>query len=182
MRNEFVLLGTVIFALFSSMTSADTVEIGGVAMPPIDNSEAFKHVQKRVGKWQGTMTQGSSGQVIDVSYEWKVTSGGNTITETIIEDGVEMLTTYSDLDGELVARHYCALGTEPVFRVSKLSDHTLELKLDPSASGLHAHHDDFVTQMAWTMKGKDDNMMSFKNTVMLDGQLTENTAELKRVQ
>ena len=26
-----------------------------------------------------------------------------------------MLTTYSDDDGKLVVRHYCGLGTEPVF-------------------------------------------------------------------
>ena len=48
------------------------------------------------------MTQGLTGAVIDVSYEWKLTSGGNTITETLVEDGVEMLTTYSDDNGELV--------------------------------------------------------------------------------
>ena len=51
-----------------------------------------------------------------------LTSGGNTITETLIEDGVQMLTTYSDDDGDLVIRHYCGLGTEPVFfSVTKLS-------------------------------------------------------------
>ena len=68
------------------------------------------------------MTQGATGAVFDVSYEFKLTSGGNTITETLVEDGVEMLTTYSDDNGELVVRHYCGLGTEPVFSVNTLTD------------------------------------------------------------
>ena len=43
------------------------------------------------------------------------------ITERLIEDGVEMLTTYSDdKDGNLVVKHYCALGTQPVLRLIKL--------------------------------------------------------------
>ena len=54
----------------------------------------------------------------DVSYEWRLTSGGNTITETLLKMA-EMLTTYSDDNGELVVKHYCALGTQPVFSVSR---------------------------------------------------------------
>ena len=127
------------------------------------------------------MTQGLTGKVIDVSYEWRVTSGGNTITETLVEDGVEMLTTYSDKNGELVVQHYCALGTEPIFQVSNVSERELSLALDESASGLHPEHDSFVTSMKWTMQGDSSNSMLFTNTVMLDGQLTENSAELTRV-
>ena len=44
--------------------------------------------------------------------EFALTSGGNTITETLVEDRLQMLTTYSDDDGKLVVRHYCGLGTE----------------------------------------------------------------------
>jgi hypothetical protein len=40
--------------------------------------------------------------VFDVSYEYMLTSGGNSIPKTIVEDGVEMLSTYSDEDGRLV--------------------------------------------------------------------------------
>ena len=54
-------------------------------------SAAFEAVKKKLGKWEGQMTQSITGAVFDVSYEYRLTSGGNTITETIIEDGVEML-------------------------------------------------------------------------------------------
>ena len=117
-----------------------------------------------------------------MSYEWRLTSGGNTITETLVEDGVEMLTTYSDDNGELVVKHYCALGTQPVFNVSSVSDTELALALDESANDLHAEHESFVTSMKWTMQDDDNSAMLFTNTIMLDGELTENSAMLTRVE
>ena len=101
---------------------------------------------KKLGKWEGK-AQGLTGAVIDVSYEWRLTSGGNTITETLVEDGVEMPTTHSDDNGRLVVKHYCALGTQPVFSVSGVSDTELALALDESANDLHAEHESFVTSM-----------------------------------
>mgnify|MGYP006090961451 CR=1 FL=1 len=45
------------------------------------------------------MIQGLNGAVVNVFYGFALTSGKNTITETLAEDGVQMITTYSD-DGE----------------------------------------------------------------------------------
>ena len=125
------------------------------------------------------MVQGLNGAIIDVSYEFALTSGGNTITETLLEDGVQMLTTYSDDDGELVIRHYCGLGTEPVFEVDELSTQTMSIKLDRSKADLHAEHESFVTNMKWVMNS--NNSVTFENIVMLDGEPTKNVAQLKRV-
>ena len=162
--------------------SEENVVIGDIEMPTIDSSMAIKQVEKKVGKWEGKMTQGLTGAVIDVSYEWRLTPGGNTITETLVEDGVEMLTTYSDKNGELVVQHLCALGTEPIFRVSSGSESERSLALDESASELHAEHESFVTSMQWAMEGANGDSMLFTNTIMLDGQMTENTALLTRVE
>ena len=167
----------VSFSVFSAEN--DTTVIGGVEMPEIQNSKAFNQVKKKLGKWEGEMTQGLTGAVYDVSYVFELTSGGNTVTETIIEDGIQMLTTYSDNDGELVIKHYCALGTEPIFKVDTLSKKAFAIKLDKSKSNLHADHESFVTDMKWTMHSKDS--MTFENTVMLDGEPTDNRAILKRV-
>ena len=90
-----------------------------------------------------------------------------------------MLTTYSDDNGELVVRHYCGLGTEPVFQVTSLSSSGMVIKLDKSKVDLHAEHESFVTGMKWTMNSKDS--ITFENTVMLDGSPTTNTADLTRV-
>ena len=90
-----------------------------------------------------------------------------------------MLTTYSDDDGKLVIKHYCGLGTEPIFEVDKISGQMMSIKLDRSKSDLHAEHESFVTNMKWTINSTDS--MSFENTVMLDGEPTTNKANLKRV-
>jgi len=142
-------------------------------------SQAFEKVRKKLGKWKGTMVQGIDGNVIDVSYEFALTSGGNTITETLIEDGVQMLTTYSDDNGQLVVKHYCGLGTEPVFMVDQMSDNVFSIKLDKFKSDLHAEHESFVTNMKWTTNSNDS--LTFENIVMLDGKPTRNKAELERV-
>ena len=174
-----VLTTSLMFSFSAFSAENDTTVIGGVEMPEVQNSNAFNHVKEKLGKWEGKMTQGLTGAVYDVSYEFQLTSGGNTITETIVEDGVQMLSTYSDDNGELIIKHYCVLGTEPIFKVDTLSEKAIAIKLDKAKSNLHAEHESFVTDMKWTMNSKDS--MTFENTVMLDGELTKNKAKLKRV-
>jgi len=176
---KIILTLTAVIIIASQAISAEPVTIGDVEMGNDSKSKAFEQVKKKLGKWEGTMTQGLTGAVFDVSYEFKLTSGGNTITETLVEDGVEMLTTYSDDDGNLVIKHYCGLGTEPIFEVDKLTGKSMSIKLDQSKSNLHAEHESFVTNMKWTMNSNDS--MSFENIVMLDGEPTNNKATLKRV-
>ena len=62
-----------------------------------------------------------------------------------------------------------------------MSDTELALALDTSTNDLHAEHESFVTSMKWTMQG-DDGSMLFTNTVMLNGELTENSALLTRIE
>ncbi len=180
MKTKITTISMLFSLLFSlSITADDTVKIGDVEMASDKKSAAFEQVRKKLGKWKGTMVQGLNGAVIDVSYEFALTSGGNTITETLLEDGVQMLTTYSDDDGELVIRHYCGLGTEPVFEVDELSAQAMSIKLDRSKVDLHSEHESFVTNMKWVMNS--NNSVTFENIVMLDGEPTKNVAQLKRV-
>ena len=181
MKKLYVSLMAGLMTALSAHAADEPVVIGEVTMPAVQSSAAFKQVKKQLGKWEGKMTQGLTGAIIDVSYEWRLTSGGNTITETLVEDGVEMLTTYSDDNGQLVVKHYCALGTQPVFSVSSVSDTELALALDESANDLHADHESFVTSMKWTMQNDNNDSMLFTNTVMLNGELTENSALLTKV-
>lgn len=181
MKKLYVSLMAGLMTALSAHAADEPVVIGEVTMPAVQSSAAFKQVKKKLGKWEGKMTQGLTGAIIDVSYEWRLTSGGNTITETLVEDGVEMLTTYSDDNGQLVVKHYCALGTQPVFSVSSVSDTELALALDESANDLHADHESFVTSMKWTMQNDNNDSMLFTNTVMLNGELTENSALLTKV-
>ena len=100
-------LSAVMILIFSAMGSFSAIAaengrtvIGNVEMPEVQSSAAFEQIKKKLGKWEGQLTQSLTGVVYDVSYEWKLVSGGSTIIETAIEDGVEMLTTYSDEEGE----------------------------------------------------------------------------------
>jgi len=170
---------SVVFLMSYNLLYAEPVTIGDIEMGNDQKSQAFEQVKKKLGKWEGTMEQGLTGAVFNVSYEFELTSGGNTITETLIEDGVQMLTTYSDDEGKLVIKHYCGLGTEPVFEVDELTGSMMSIKLDRSKSDLHAEHESFVTNMKWTINSKDS--MSFENTVMLDGEPTSNKATISRV-
>ena len=92
MKTFYVGLMAGVMVAASAQAADEPVVIGDVTMPEVESSAAFQQVEKKLGKWEGKMTQGLTGAVIDVSYEWRLTSGGNTITETLVEDGVEMLT------------------------------------------------------------------------------------------
>ena len=100
--------------------------------------------------------------------------------ESVVEDGVGMFTTYSDEEGELVVKHYCALGTEPVFTVSEATDRVVALSFDGSRSPLMRDSHDFVNSMRWTIDSSDSNSMVYEYTVNQDGKLTTNRAEVKR--
>ena len=167
MKTKISIFSVFLSLLLSLSVFADeTVKIGDVEMASDKKSAAFEQVRKKLGKWEGTMVQGLNGAVIDVSYEFALTSGGNTITETLVEDGVQMLTTYSDDDGKLVVRHYCGLGTEPVFEVAQLSSKSMSIKLDTSKADLHAEHESFVTNMKWTMNSDDSVTVSYTHLTL----------------
>jgi len=176
-----IMAGSVMLFNVQTVIAADApVIIGGVEMPQVESSAAFEQIKKKLGKWEGQLTQSLTGDVIDVSYEWTLVSGGSTIMESVVEDGVGMFTTYSDEEGELVVKHYCALGTEPVFTVSEATDRVVALSFDGSRSPLMRDSHDFVNSMRWTIDSSDSNSMVYEYTVNQDGKLTTNRAEVKR--
>ncbi|MDC1232001.1 hypothetical protein N8076_01865 [Gammaproteobacteria bacterium] len=178
---SLILSSIVLWTAQSTIAADGPVVIGGVEMPQVETSVAFEQMKKKIGKWEGQLTQGLTGDVIDVSYEWSLVSGGNTIMESVVEDGVEMFTTYSDEEGELVVKHYCALGTEPVLSVSEATDQVVALSFDGSRSPLMGDSHDFVNSMRWTMDTSDADEMIYEYTVYLDGELSSNRAELKKI-
>lgn len=181
MNSIQLLIATLLTLCFSSaIAENEKTTIGDLEMAASSNSPAFEAVMQKLGIWEGQMTQSLDGAVFDVSYEYKLTSGGNTITETIVEDGVEMLSTYSVEGGQLVVKHYCALGTEPVFKVSGITASSMSISLDEAKNELHTGHHSFVTGMTWTTDSQNPNSMVFGNSVSLDGKLTTNKAILKR--
>ena len=178
----FISLVAIAITYLSSVSVAqEQGSIGVVEMPAVNNSAAFKEVKKRLGRWEGMMRQSISDRDIPVSYELKLTSGGNTIVETLVEDGIEMLSTYTDKGGELVVTHYCSLGTEPIFKVAEMSDGALTVRLDEKANSFHAGHDSYVTEMKWVFDADDPNVLVNTGKIHMAGEIVENYAKLTRV-
>ena len=176
-----------ILLLISSLISLEiysdepiTTVIGDVGMTEVNHSEAFNQMKKMLGIWEGKLTQ-YTGSVIDTYSEFRLVSGGNTITEKLIEDGVEMLTTYADKNGQLIVKHYCALGTQPVFKGSKVTDQSVEIKLDDSLSNYHPKHHNYVNSIKWTVNPEDSSSAIVDSTVYLDGELRVQQSVIKRV-
>lgn len=101
--------------------------------------------------------------------------------ETLIEDGVEMLTTYSEQDGELQVTHYCSLGTEPKFKTTGSSDGIIDLRLIAD-SGLHEAHHNFVASMNYDLSDIAAGSVVVSNTVMNGGARESGRAVIKRVE
>ena len=78
---SLILSSIVLWTAQSTIAADGPVVIGGVEMPQVETSVAFEQMKKKIGKWEGQLTQGLTGDVIDVSYEWSLVSGGNTIME-----------------------------------------------------------------------------------------------------
>ena len=159
--------------------NSETV-IGDIAMTEANHSEAFNQMKTMLGVWEGKLTQ-YTGSVIDTYSEFRLVSGGNTITEKLIEDGVEMLTTYADKNGQLIVKHYCALGTQPVFKASKVADQSVEIKLDDSLSNYHPKHHNYVNSIKWTVNPENSSSAIVDSTLYLDGELRVQQSVIKRV-
>ena len=173
------LVTTTLFMSLSIFTAHhESISIGDVEMNEVEHSEAFKQMSKMIGKWEGKLTQ-YTGSVIDTSSEFRMVSGGNTITESLVEDGVEMLTTYTDQNGKLVVKHYCALGTQPIFTTSELSSDSVEVQLVKSLSDYHPEHHSYVNSMKWT--AKDKNNVVVDSTIYLEGELQVQQSVISRV-
>jgi len=93
-----------------------------------------------------------------------------------------MLTTYSDnKDGELVVKHYCALGTQPVFTASKVVKDMVAVSLDTTQGGYHPEHHSYVNSMQWTVDSVEGTSAIVNSTLYMDGTLVEQQAVISRV-
>ena len=174
---------TLVICLVSSAISfscySQSNAIGTVALPDSDSGDAFNHVKKMLGTWRGKLTQ-ASGNVVEQYSEFYLVSGGNTIYERIIEDGVEMHTTYTDVDGKLLVRHYCALGTQPEFEVDGLTEKKLSVKL-ASEVDYNPANNNFVNSMAWTFTDEDSSSVIVDSSVFVNGELQLQQAVIDRI-
>ena len=171
--NNYLSIFLATFLVSSAISNAQE-------LPTIKTSADFDKLKKLVGDWEGKMKK-STGETIDVSLSYKLVSNGSVIVETSIENGTEMISTYKDRFGKLTATHYCALGNQPMFNLSKSTASVLDFELDP-ACGLKEGKHKFVKELKFTNDSKSKNVLKMEYVVINEDKSTESSkATYKRV-
>ena len=169
------LLATALVFMFLSHTVVDADDL-----PVIKTSPAFNKLKNLVGDWKGELRR-STGEVVKLELNYKVISNGSVIVESAVEDGIEMITTYRDRFGKLTATHYCALGNQPTFNLSSLTDATLDFEFDPRC-GLKEGEHKYVRDWKITHDPKKANVLVTEyELINEDKSLETSVAKLKKV-
>jgi hypothetical protein len=139
--------------------------------------DAFKQL---AGEWQGKAVHGS-GAPEDVRAIYKVTSGGNTVLETIFPGTEHEMISVIHRDGdELVLKHYCMLDNQPEMRASnQLGDKQVAFKF-ARATNLKSEGDMHMHNATFTFV--DNDTLKSEWTHYQGGKASGTVAiELKRV-
>lgn len=143
-------------------------------------SAQLEQLKSLAGRWEGTAQGGATPAEPAVS-EYKVTSGGSAVVETIFAGTPhEMVSVYHDgRNGKPSLTHYCMIGNQPEMELTSSDDKQFDFVLAPSSpiptSEMHMH------QVALTWDGPDEITQVWSS--YKDGQPTGDsmTLRLKRV-
>jgi hypothetical protein len=82
---------------------------------------AFEQFKQIAGTWVGKEVEGRAGT--DVRAEYRVTSGGTAVVETLFPGSDHEMVTVIHPDGnDLLLTHYCTLGNQPQMKASGTSE------------------------------------------------------------
>ena len=169
------LLAAVTIPLLIGPSTALTDEL-----PEIKTSTAFNKLKQLVGDWEGKLER-STGEVVDLKLSYKVISNGSVIVESAVEDGVEMITTYKDRFGKLTATHYCALGNQPTFNLSTMTDTTLDFDFDPICGLKKGEHKFVIDWKIIHDPKKSNSLVTEYRLIKEDRSYESSQAKLSRV-
>jgi len=141
--------------------------------PPYEGSVALKTMKALAGTWEGTHIM--QGKEIPAKIEYKVSSNGSTVVETMFPGSThEMVNVYHDKSGKLAMTHYCSVGNQPHLDLVAMEGKTLSFSLSSEDAGHLADeghmHDLKITmrdaghlQQEWSFfeKGKQGGMTTF---------------------
>lgn len=141
------------------------------------DSKEFGFFKSMEGKWEGVQTR-DTGEVVKTQSEFIILSDGNTVLERLVEDGMPMMTTYSEEEGKLIVKHYCSLGTEPEFEAALMGDSKMSLALSPM-SGYVSGEADFVNSISYEKISTSEYIVASQASV--EGATQSNRTVLTRV-
>ena len=80
--------------------------------PPVHGAAQFDRMKAMQGVWTSTPVGAGMGQKSDAEY--RLTSGGSVLVETLMRGTPEEMVTMYHLDGGLlILTHYCSVGNQP---------------------------------------------------------------------
>ena len=108
------------FMIFA-LCSVPVLAMNEKECPPTPPASAdLERVKGLAGKWEGTTI--TNGKEEKAASEYKVTSGGSAVVETLFPGTPhEMVSVYHDKSGKLSMTHYCMLGNQPELELQSVS-------------------------------------------------------------
>ena len=167
-------------ALFLACVCVCNVTWSAEELPVIKASPALNKLKKLDGDWEGKLRR-STGEVIDLKLSYKIISNGSVVVENAVEDGIEMITTYKDRFGKLTATHYCALGNQPMFNLSSMTETTLDFEFDPLCGLKEGEHKYVKDWKVIHDPQKADVLVTEYVLINKDKSLQTSVATLKKV-
>jgi hypothetical protein len=146
---SMTILGLTIALALASVARADHHD-----MKPYVGSTEFEQLKSLAGIWTGTSSM--EDKDVTVTVEYKVTSAGSAIVETIFGGTPkEMVTVYHDGDdGKVSLTHYCMLQNRPELNWTGTEGKTLNFALSRSCS-LHGSGAAHMHSLALTIENSD---------------------------
>lgn len=158
MRKVSVLL--VLVAGLVGVLPRQVLAEGGQENQQVPASE-YAQLKRLAGRWEGTVSEMGAAQTQPAQVEYRLTSGGSALVETLFPGtDHEMTSVYYEQDGKPAMTHYCMLQNRPQLSLVSAAPGRLEFSLAAS-SGItenerHMHQlvitwkdADHITQ-AWT--------------------------------
>ncbi|MFN0128460.1 MAG: hypothetical protein ACKV19_17435 [Verrucomicrobiales bacterium] len=140
MKTRFIPLFLAPLVGLTACQSSQTRHAASAEMPPYRGSAGFERLKSLVGEWEA-----NSPTMGKMKTEFRLIAGDSVIEERFAEGTpMEMLSTYHDVNGQLMMTHYCMLRNQPRMKLTKRTADSLTFELAPTpglnpATDTHMH-------------------------------------------
>lgn len=176
----FALFVAISFVLSGSLHTGAEEQKMPDYMKPYTGSAEFEQLKSLAGTWSGTGVMHGKEEQVSVIYE--TSAGGSVVIERSFPGTpAEMITIYSEKDGQIVMTHYCMLKNQPELALKNSSDGVLEFDLI-GGSNMDASKDMHMHSLKLTIK--DDDTIVQQWTPYMSGEAMKDptTITLTRAQ
>ena len=144
----------IAFLLVASVLAAGVTFAHAAEKASSASAQRLEALKQLAGDW---VQVGADGKATDrVVSSIRVTSGGNTVQETLFPGSDHEMVTMYHLDGDdLVLTHYCSLGNQPRLRAEPGGDINKIVFKFVSSTNLKSADDQHINGATLTLDGKD---------------------------